>query len=102
MEMKSRIKMLMEEKNMNQKQLAKAAGITEASMSKYLSGERTPRIDIIVNIARALEVTVDDLIGNDVDENVMNLARFKLVLARGMGHMSEEDKKELIKFLLEK
>lgn len=100
MELNRRIKMLMEGRKINQKQLAKKANITEASMSKYLSGERTPRIDVVVNIAKALGVTVDELIGNDVDDS-MDLVRIKTVLARGMGNMSEDEKKELIKFLLE-
>lgn len=102
MELNERIKMLMEEKRLTQKQLAGLAGITEASMSKYLSGARTPRIDIIVNLANALGVTTDELIGNEVEKDGMDLLRLKTVLARGMETMSEEDKKELIKFLLEK
>ena len=101
MELKSRIKMLMEEKQLTQKELANLSGITEASMSKYLSGERTPRIDVIVNIANALGVTTDELIGNDIEDDKMGFFRLKTVLARGMENMSEDDKKELIKFLLE-
>lgn len=101
MELKSRIKMLMEEKHLTQKELANLSGITEASMSKYLSGERTPRIDVIVNIANALGVTTDELIGNDIEDDKMGFFRLKTVLARGMENMSEDDKKELIKFLLE-
>lgn len=99
--MKDRIRMLMEDKKFTQKELANLSGITEASMSKYLSGERTPRIDVVVNIANALGATVDELIGNDVEDDKMGFVRLKTVLARGMKSMSEEDKKELIKFLLE-
>lgn len=94
--------MLMEEKNMSQKELARLAGITEASMSKYISGTRTPRIDVIANISRALGVTADDLIGNTIESSNLGLAQLKVVLARGMETMSDEEKKELIKFLLEK
>ena len=61
-----RVRSLMKEKNMSQKELAEKAGITEASMSKYLSGERTPRVDVIVNLANALETTTDYLLGKDV------------------------------------
>ena len=101
MEIKERIRMLMEGKHLSQKELANLSGITEASMSKYLSGERTPRIDVVVNIANALGVTTDELIGNDIEDDKMGFVRLKTVLARGMESMSEEDKKELIKFLLE-
>ena len=101
MKVQERIKMLMEERGLTQKELANLSGITEASMSKYLSGERTPRIDVIVNLANALHVTTDELIGNDIEDNKMDLIRLKTVLARGMETMSDEDKKELIKFLLD-
>ena len=101
MEIKERIRMLMEGKHLSQKELANLSGITEASMSKYLSGERTPRIDVVVNIANALGVTTDELIGNNIEDDKMGFVRLKTVLARGMESMSEEDKKELIKFLLE-
>ena len=101
MEIKERIRMLMEGKHLSQKELANLSGITEASMSKYLSGERTPRIDVVVNIANALGVTTDELIGNDIEDDKMGFIRLKTVRARGMESMSEEDKKELIKFLLE-
>ena len=66
MEMNERIRMLLEEQHLSQKDLAQKAGITEASMSKYLSGERTPRIDVVVNLANALGVTADELIGNEI------------------------------------
>ena len=101
MEIKERIRLLMTGKHLSQKELANLSGITEASMSKYLSGERTPRIDVIVNIANALGVTTDELIGNDIEDDKMGFVRLKTVLARGMERMSEKDKKELIKFLLE-
>lgn len=101
MELNERIRMLMEEKKLTQKELASLSNITEASMSKYLSGERMPRIDIVVNIANALGVTTDELIGHDIEDDKMGFVRLKTVLARGMESMSEDDKKELIKFLLE-
>ena len=99
MELNDRIKMLMEEKGLTQKELSQMANITEASMSKYLSGVRTPRIDVIVNIANALEVSVDSLLGG-ANSTINGLMDAKLVLARGKDTLSEDDKKELIKFLL--
>ena len=101
MELNERLKLFMNERHYTQKELAEKTGITEASMSKYLSGERTPRIDVIVNLANALEITTDELLGNDIDEKAMTFFKAKTVLARGMESMSEEDKKKLMKFLLE-
>ena len=52
-------------------------------------------------LANALGVTTDELIGHDIEDDKMGFVRLKTVLARGMESMSEDDKKELIKFLLE-
>ena len=41
---KEKVKELMNQQNITQKELAELSGITEASVSRYLSGERTPRI----------------------------------------------------------
>lgn len=101
MNLNERIRMLMEEQGMTQKELANKSNITEASMSKYLSGERRPRIDVVVNIANALGVSVDDLLGNGLENAEATLPALKTVLARGMEKMSEEEKKELIKYILE-
>lgn len=100
MEFNERIRMIMNVKGLTQKELSQKANITETSMSKYLSGERTPRIDVIVNVANALDISVDSLLGGK-ETTINGLADAKLVLARGKDKLSEEDKKELIKFLLE-
>lgn len=44
MDIGKKILRIMKEKGMSQKQLATASGITEAAISKYISGEREPRI----------------------------------------------------------
>lgn len=100
MALKEKILRLMKEQNLNQKQLASKALITEASMSKYLSGERTPRIDVIVKLAKALETPVNVLLDEeDAPENPYLFA--STALARCKGQLTEEEKKKLMKFLLE-
>ena len=66
------------------------SGITEVSMSKYLSGEITPRIDVIINLAHVLETTTDELLG-ETDNNIRSdFFKIKTVLARGLENISEE------------
>lgn len=99
MKFEERLRMIMNEQGLTQKELAQRANITEASMSKYLSGERTPRVDVIVNLSRALEVTTDELL-LDVDNNgAISFIQAKTVLARGMENMSDEEKAKLIGFI---
>lgn len=62
-EMGGRIKQRLEELGMSQRELAKACKITDVSMSRYISGDRTPKGPIISQIARTLGVTSDWLLG---------------------------------------
>ena len=66
---REKVKELMNQESITQKQLSELSGITEASISRYLTGERTPRIDIIINFAKALKVDPDYLIRNDEELN---------------------------------
>ena len=65
MEWVEKVKDLMEQQGLNQKQLSEKSGITEPSVCRYLKGERKPRLDIIVNFAKALEVDVEYLLDDD-------------------------------------
>lgn len=50
---------LMKKKGINQKQLSKLSDITESSISRYLNSDKTPRMDVVVNVAKALQVETD-------------------------------------------
>ncbi len=58
-----RLQMLLDENNMNQKELAHKVGVTEVTISRYMNGERKPRVEIINKIAEALNTTTDYLLG---------------------------------------
>lgn len=67
MDIGKKILRIMKEKEMSQKQLAKASGITEAAISKYISGEWEPRITFLKRIADALDVPADEFLYEKVD-----------------------------------
>ena len=67
MDIGKKILRIMKEKEMSQKQLARASGITEAAISKYISGEREPRITFLKRIADALDVPADEFLYEKVD-----------------------------------
>lgn len=56
-----RLKRIMYVKGITQEELAERTGITQASISRYLSGSRMPNFLAIDKIARALKCSVDDL-----------------------------------------
>ena len=49
--------------NINQKELAQKANITEASLSRYENGIREPKSAVLTRLAEALEVSTDYLLG---------------------------------------
>jgi len=59
----SRIKEAMLQQGLSQRELAKRAGATEGSVSRYISGDRTPDARTIVKLADALGVTTDYILG---------------------------------------
>lgn len=79
---------------MTQRQLAEAAGVTEAAMSKYLSGERTPRAVTVGAIAKALGIPVAALFGESPakEESVPSAIA---VIARNAGSLTDDQKRIL-------
>lgn len=60
-----RIAELMRKNRMSQKELAISAGISQANISYYVNGSRTPNAANLVNIAKALHTTADCLLGGE-------------------------------------
>lgn len=85
-----RLQMLLDENNMNQKELAHKVGVTEVTISRYMNGERKPRVEIINKIAEALNTTTDYLLGRsdirnpykEEDEKLSDLDKFLLELKK--------------------
>jgi len=66
-----RITNLITEKNLNVSKLSTLAGISRATLSKFLSGERKYlRIDIIEYICEALEIKLKDFFNDAIFDNI--------------------------------
>lgn len=57
-----KLKTLLKRQEMTQRELAEKAGTTEVSISRYLRGQRTPRLLTLAAIAQVLGVSIDDLL----------------------------------------
>ena len=97
-----KVKELMEVKGINQKELSQLSGITEASVSRYLNGDRTPRMDIIINFARALGVSVEYLLVDDKTPNQVNTPyeNIAVAIARDGNNLTAEEMNKLIELIL--
>ena len=88
---------LMKQEGLSQKELAEKINVTEASMSRYIKGERIPRIDVLVKLANVFNVSIEYLQGlKEVDD----FNEIKRIVARNSKKMTDEQKMELTKILL--
>lgn len=100
MEFGERLLLVLKEKEITQRELAEKININETALSRYVNGSRKPRMDILVNIARALNVSVEYLTGKD--EREIEFQEVKNVLCRNLYTMSSEQRLELMEILARK
>lgn len=95
-----RVRALMNEKKLSQKELSKLSGVSEPSLCRYLRGDSEPRLDIIQNVARALGVSEAYLFGK-TDANVVSdeIGEIKRIVARNRNVLTKRDKRDILALL---
>lgn len=58
----NRIKVILAEKNLQNKWLAEQLGRDQATVSKWVTNSAQPSLDMLIKIAQVLEVDVKDLL----------------------------------------
>ena len=89
---------LLKERGMSQKELAKAAGLTPAAVSRYVNGEREPRALTVAALAEVLEVKPSDIMGTSDEQEVDTAVSF---IVRNIDKLTEAQRAELIAALTE-
>lgn len=89
-----RITETLQKRGMTQRGLAERIGVTEAVISRYVSGEREPKPNVLANIATVLSTTSDYLLG--IENGEFSFPSIKRIIARNSGSLTEQEKKELI------
>lgn len=109
-----RLRKLLEQNNITQKELSLRIGVRDVTVSRYFSGQRIPRTDVIVSIANYFKVSTDYLLGisdikNPNDEILENKYEedidFWLSKTDGYKELPEEEREiisSIAKKLLEK
>lgn len=100
MSWQEKVKNLMLDRDINQKQLSQLSGITESSVSRYLRSERRPRLDIVVNFAKAFGVSTEYLLDEGEESEASAYETISTAIARKGGDLTAEEKNELIALLL--
>ncbi len=95
-----RLKEKMKENNLSARQLSLRTGITEAAISKYLSGSRTPHLEAIGVLAKELNTTSDYLLGIEKHDGPYEEIAQKI--RENKEKLSSEEKMSLILLISEK
>ena len=87
---------LMENADMTQIELANKIGTTNVTISRYMSGERCPRIEIVAEIAKVFNVSIDYLLGLPTGKNKRFIENESMVdlykIVSHLGFLNDEHK----------
>ena len=97
-----RISELLDKNGLTQRELAEQVEVTEVSMSRYISGDRTPKAPVLANIARVLHTTSEYLLGKEIEEDA-ELAYYQTqrAIARNAKSWTQKQKADLVNALFE-
>lgn len=93
-ELGQRLLSQMKKQGISQRQLADRLNTTEASLSRYVNGDREPKADMLANIATALDTTSDYLLGIEKDD--YDFPKLERLIARNASNMSNKERQALI------
>lgn len=92
-ELAKQLKAYMQEKRISQRQLAITLGISESTISRYLSGARVPNKNIMLNLS-ALGIY------ENKDEHIQETKRIiKQLIRQNIKHYSIKEKLDLIRII---
>lgn len=98
-----KVRVKRQEKSLTQAELAKKAGITQATISRVESGEMLQLgSDKLRSLAKALDVSVDFLVGKidrmEFHDSLIN-DQIAKVIFRGYEKLSEERKRQVLEYV---
>lgn len=69
------IKIALDSKNISQTELAKKVGCDKTAISHYVSGERVPKMDVLISICSVLEIDLNSFFNGDFSKanNIENI-----------------------------
>lgn len=58
----NRLKVVLAEKNISNKELAEKIGVGQVTMSKWVTNTSQPNLEMLIKISKTLEVSLDSLV----------------------------------------
>lgn len=94
---KRRIDNLLEERNMNQAELAEKIGITAATLSRNINGINPPKAEIVSAIADFFNVSTDYLLGRSDNREILNnIDAFTFALYGEVKDLTDAEKEDIL------
>lgn len=104
MSLKDKVRQMRDTLGYSQIELAERAGITSATISRIESGKtRQLKSDALSRLAKALNLTTDDLVSNDLGKNKFNPANYDpnlRLLLNAFRHLTPEKRKQLLGYAI--
>lgn len=94
--MSSKMKKLREDKSLSQKEIAAMLGMPVRTYGSYEREERTLSLVVAAQIADALDVTIDELVGRDFTVPILTLNWEERTLIRLFRSMNDSQKQILL------
>lgn len=88
----------LQEQHITQKELAQMVGVTESALSRYINNEREPKLEVLANLATALDTTVDYLTTGAKPET--DFDEIYRLVARGSYTLTETQKMQIIEAVM--
>ncbi|MBE6893761.1 MAG: helix-turn-helix transcriptional regulator [Ruminococcaceae bacterium] len=89
-----KVKKIMKQRGITQSWLAQKIGATEATLSRYVNNSRKPQADIAAEIAEALDVSLDYLMGiSCFPAPIKTLSTEESLMLSAFGRASSRDRK---------
>ena len=96
------LKFLREKNKLSQNKLAELANVNQTTIARWENEEISPSLDNILDVADALNISVANLTGVDLEKKENNsFDEFELLFDKNKDVLTEDDK-EYIKFIIEK
>ncbi|CEP67838.1 Cro/C1-type helix-turn-helix domain [Moorella glycerini] len=96
MDFGARIKQLRETAGLSQNELARRAGIAQSSLSYLETGAKSPNVETLLHICKALGITVSEFLGENEGQSLPADLRQLLREAEGL---TPEQRRKLIEFI---
>ena len=99
MKFNERLKAYRKKAGLSQEQFASALNVKQYNVSDYEVGRSEPSIELLIKIAKILEISIDELLGND--NAPLSVEGKEKKLLEVINNLPEEEKSKAVDFAIE-